>query len=72
MILRVPGNAVLLRAAPTERDDFPAETYWGTPVSFANDSDSDLLTFERSGLSKTAQFEPSAVFAGRFNAVLRD
>jgi hypothetical protein len=35
MILRVPGDAVLLRAARMEWDDFPAETYWGTPVSFA-------------------------------------
>jgi len=29
MILRVPGDAVLQRATPTERDDSPAETYWG-------------------------------------------
>ena len=47
MILRVPGDAVLLRAAPMERDGFPAETN-SMPVSFTNDSDREHLTVERS------------------------
>jgi len=46
MILRVPGDAVLLRAARMERHDFPDEMYCG-PCLVANDSAPNLLTFEK-------------------------
>ena len=71
MILRVPGDAVLLRAAPMERDDFPVETYWGT---LSRSQVILIETFSPSrgrGLSKTAQFESFAAFAGRLNVVLQ-
>ena len=56
MILRVPGEAVLLRAAPMERDDFPDETYFWTLPRLRMIL---IETFSRSrsrSLSKTAQF----------------
>jgi len=49
MILRVPGAALLLRAAAMERHDLPTRPTDGS-VSLANGSDRDLRTSERSRL----------------------
>ncbi len=57
MILRVPGDAVLLRAAPMERVIFRTRCY-ADLVSFANDS--ELLTLKR---SRSEQDSSVRVFA---------
>src|ERR1700758_5231568 len=73
MILRVPGDAVLLRAAPMERDGFRTRRS-ADPVSFTNDSDPELLTHVRSQSeqdSSVRAFAVSQALSMQFGAIER-
>ncbi len=65
MILRLPGDAVRLRAARMERDDFRTRCT-ADPVSFVSDSGRDLLTAasSKSEQESSVRSLPTDLFVG--------